>query len=101
MSAQVTRGEQGVIALAGQLNFDSAMDVRKQLQQNLADTQGDITLDLSGVEHSNSVGLALILLVARIVSERGDQLRVVSMPAGLESIARVCELDDWLTTLAA
>ncbi|KAA0692479.1 anti-sigma factor antagonist [Halopseudomonas laoshanensis] len=101
MSAQVKRGEQGVIALEGQLDFGSAMDVRKQLQQSLADTQGDITLDLSGVEHSNSVGLALILLVARIVSERGDQLRVVSMPAGLESIARVCELDDWLTTLAA
>ncbi|MFT6466389.1 STAS domain-containing protein [Halopseudomonas sp.] len=101
MSAQVKRGEQGVIALEGQLNFDSAMDVRQQLQESLADTQGDITLDLSGVEHSNSVGLALILVVARIVSERGDHLQVVSMPAGLKSIASVCELDDWLTTLAA
>lgn len=101
MSAQVTRGEQGVVALAGQLNFDNAMQLRQQLLQSLADTQGNVTLDLSAVEHSNSVGLALILLVARTVSARGDQLRVISVPEGLQSIARVCELEDWLATLAA
>ena len=101
MSAQVVRGEQGMIALQGQLDFSSAMQVRQQLQQSLADVTGDITLDLSGVEHANSVGLALILFVARAVSVRGDQLRVIGLPAGLQSIAQVCELEDWLTTLAA
>lgn len=101
MSAHITRGEQGVIALTGRLDFANAMQVRQQLQQTLAEIKGDVTLDLSGVEHSNSVGLALILEVARSVSERGDQLRVVGMPAGLQSIAQVCELEDWLATLAA
>lgn len=101
MSAQVIRGEQGMIALQGQLDFASAMLVQQQLQQSLADVAGDITLDLSGVEHANSVGLALILFVARVVSARGDQLRVIGLPAGLQSIAQVCELEDWLTTLAA
>lgn len=101
MSAQVTHDEQGLIAVKGQLDFDSAMPLREQLQQSLSETQGNITLDLSGVDHSNSVGLALILLVARIVTARGDQLRVVSVPEGLQGIARVCELEDWLATLAA
>lgn len=101
MSTQVTQGAQGLIAIDGELNFDNAMQLHQQLQQSLAEIQGDVTLDLSAVVHSNSIGLALILLVARIVAARGDQLRVVSMPEGLQSIARVCELEDWLTTLAA
>lgn len=96
MSARVNSGAQGQLALEGELTFANAMDMRSQLQQALASMRGDIILDLSAVTRSNSVGLSLILLVARIVSERGDRLRVVSLPVGLHSIARVCELDDWL-----
>jgi phospholipid transport system transporter-binding protein len=101
LSAQVTLGEAGQLKLAGQIDFASAMPLRRQLEQSLAQTSGPVTLDLSGVTRANSVGLSLILLVARILSERGDTLRVVALPDGLKSIARVCELEEWLTSVAA
>lgn len=101
MSAQLKQAEAGVFTLEGELDFTSAMDVRRQLQESLAQVAGRITLDLSAVTHANSVGLSLILFAARIVTARGDQLRVVNMPAGLQSIARVCELDEWLASVAA
>ncbi|WP_022961120.1 STAS domain-containing protein [Halopseudomonas pelagia] len=101
MSAQLKLVEPGHITLEGQLDFVNAMAVRRELQQSLEQVQGAVTLDLSGVSHANSVGLSLILFAARIVTARGDQLRVVNMPEGLQSIARVCELEDWLASVAA
>lgn len=101
MSAQLKSGEAGHILLEGKVDFASAMGLRQELEKAVAQVQGTVTLDLAGVTHANSVGLSLILFVARIVTARDDQLRVVHLPDGLLSIARVCELEDWLTSVAA
>lgn len=100
MTAQVLIDKQ-CVRIEGALDFHTAMDVRAQLQRALQVVQGDMVLDLAGVEHANSVGLSLILLLARGLEARNSRLQIQNMPAGLQSIARVCELEDWLDGLAA
>lgn len=89
------------VSLEGTLDFRTAMDLRAQLRRALEVVPGDMLLDLSGVEHANSVGLSLILLLARGLEQRGSKLRIQNLPSGLRSIARVCELEEWLGELAA
>ncbi|PKM31311.1 MAG: anti-anti-sigma factor [Gammaproteobacteria bacterium HGW-Gammaproteobacteria-11] len=99
MTARITQAEKGVVSLEGEIDFTTAMTLREALQHQVKTLSGDLTLDMSGVTRANSVALSLLLFVARELGT-GRSLRVRAMPVGLQSIARVCELDDWLEALA-
>lgn len=88
---------EGVVRLAGVIDFDSAGSVRDGLQQAAAGGQGPLVMDMSGVTQANSVGLSLILRAAEHCRQQGRELRLRSVPDGLQSIARVCGLDAWLS----
>ena len=70
---------EGVVRLAGVIDFDSAGSVRDGLQQAAAGGQGPLVLDMSGVTQANSVGLSLIL-------------RLCSLSAPLWHLGRECFL---------
>lgn len=99
MSATIATDQGGLIRLEGELDFTSGVDLRAKLEQAVRAHTGDVTLDFAAVTHTNSVGLSLILVAARAQAGAGS-LRLRNVPAGLQSIARVCELEDWLATLA-
>lgn len=99
MSASITSVQDGLIRLEGALDFISAVNLRGELEQSVRAQTGDVVLDFSGVSQTNSVGLSLILVAARALAERNATLRLQHLPEGLQSIARVCELEDWLDSL--
>lgn len=99
MSASIASDKGGLIQFEGELDFNSAVSLRSELEQAVRTQSGDVTLDFAGVSHTNSVGLSLILVAARALDGRNGNLRLQNVPAGLQSIARVCELEDWLGTL--
>lgn len=101
MSARLVSAENGSIRLEGVLDFSSATQLHDQLISALRAAPGNVQLDLSGIEHSNSVGLSLILLAARELTALGRQLSVAALPEGLRSMAGVCGLNDWLDNLAS
>lgn len=94
--ASVQIDAEGVVRLAGVIDFDSAGALRDGLRQAAARGQGPLVLDMSGVTQANSVGLSLILRAAEHGRQQGRELRLRSVPEGLQSIARVCGLDAWL-----
>ncbi|MFZ2290099.1 MAG: STAS domain-containing protein [Halopseudomonas yangmingensis] len=100
MEARLVDSSDGRICLEGVLDFSTAAALHDQLLDALRRGSGNVELDLSGVQHSNSVGLSLILLAARELATLGRQLSVASLPEGLHSMAGVCGLDDWLSGLA-
>lgn len=101
MTASVLReGQQ--LRLQGTLDFASAPALRDELTSAIIASAGQpLTLDLSAVSHSNSVGLSLLLSAVRAAREHKISLQVAGLPAGLLSMAGVCGLDDWLNTLSA
>lgn len=100
MSASIASDKSGLIRFEGELDFTSGVSLRAELEQAVKAQTGDVTLDFAGVTHTNSVGLSLILVAARAQADGSGRLRLQNVPAGLQSIARVCELEDWLATLA-
>lgn len=99
MSASIATDNNGLIRFEGELDFTTAVRLRGELEQAVKAQSGDVTLDFAGVSQTNSVGLSLILVAARSMGERESSLRLQNVPKGLQSIAKVCELEDWLGTL--
>ncbi|WP_339843670.1 STAS domain-containing protein [uncultured Halopseudomonas sp.] len=99
MSASIASDSSGLIRIEGELDFTSAVSLRTDIVDAIKTQSGDVTLDFGKVTLTNSVGLSLILVAARALEGRAGSLRLQNVPAGLQSIARVCELEDWLATL--
>ena len=82
----------GTLGVSGVLNFDTAAAALLAIQAGLA--AGKVAqLDLAGVSHSDSAGLACVLAVVAAADRRGQALQVIHMPAGMRALATVCEVD--------
>ena len=80
------------LGVSGVLSFDTAGSALQAIQSSLA--SGRVAqLDLAGVSHSDSAGLACVLAAAADASLRGCPIQVVGMPAGMLTLAQVCEVD--------
>lgn len=83
------------LALSGVLSFDTAAAALRAVQSTLTD--GVATeLDLAGITHGDSAGLACLLAVAAEADRRGHPVRVVHMSAAMQALAQVCEVDHLL-----
>jgi phospholipid transport system transporter-binding protein len=82
----------GKLSFQGVLSFDTAAAALKAIQAAMA--LGDVgELDLGGVEHCDSAGLACVLAAAAEADQRGTTLRVTHVPHGMQALAQVCEVD--------
>lgn len=86
---QLSTDVPGTLGVRGVLSFDTATAALRLMRSALVG--GNIArLDLSGVSHSDSAGLACVLAAA---SAAGKRLEVTGMPEGMRALARVCEVD--------
>lgn len=81
-----------IFRLKGVLDFDSVPPLHERAVY-LFPSNRRVTVDLAGVERSNSAGLALLLEWQRLALRDERELRVRNLPAALLNIARVCELE--------
>jgi len=80
----------------GELSFETAADaLRAGLQ--LFDG-GECSIDLAGVSHGDSAGLAVLIEWLAHARQRGIALRYEHVPAQITAIARISDVDDLLTT---
>lgn len=87
------------IAVRGVLDFDS---VAALLKQPLSWPAGDdVHIDLAGVSHSNSAGLALLLEWLKNAQQKGRQIKYHNVPEQLLTIARAYGIDDDLPIATA
>lgn len=82
----------GTLAVSGVLSFDTAASALRDILAAWA--KGPVTtLDLAGVRHSDSAGLSCVLAVVAEAARRGHALQVTHVPAGMQVLAQVCEVD--------
>lgn len=88
------RGE-GRFALAGELGFDNAADVLAEGLRAFG-ASGPVEIDLAGVTHADSAGVALLIEWTASARAAGRELRFTSMPAQVLAIARLGGVDGFL-----
>ena len=92
---QLETSAPGTLGVSGVLNFDTAAAALLAIQAGLAAGKA-AQLDLAGVSHSDSAGLACVLAAVAAADRHGQVLRVIHMPAGMQALATVCEVDQLL-----
>ena len=81
--------------LEGELDYYTVPDVLARSARRVAG-EGAIRVDLKGVTRADSAGLALLLAWLRDAERAGRSISFVNVPAQLQSIARVCGLEEIL-----
>jgi phospholipid transport system transporter-binding protein len=96
-TATLTHQGEGRFTLTGDLNFQTVPLVWQQGKDLLNDCQS-VEVDLSGVAHCNSAGLALLIEWLRIARANNQSIVFRHLPTQMQNIARVCGVDNKLPT---
>lgn len=83
------------LAVSGDLTFATAARALETARAELERSSAS-SLDLAGVTHADSAGLATILALLAHVRTKGRTLSVTHAPEGLLALARVSGVDDLL-----
>jgi phospholipid transport system transporter-binding protein len=78
----------GRIAVTGALDFSTVEGLLRQIMDLLDDPQPWV-VDLGGITHADSAGLALLLEWTDQARRRGRELLLTDLPASLTDIARM------------
>lgn len=90
-SAIQARGA-GEVAVSGALEFATVTALLAPLESLLPDS-GVLRVDLAGVMHADSAGLALLVHWQRLARQRGLELEFLDVPAQLMDMACLSGLD--------
>lgn len=85
----------GVLSLVGEIGFDNAGAALEQGQQAIA-TSKELTIDLGGLTHSNSAGLAIMIEWLATARRHGHSISFKGIPDGLSQLAEVCQVREML-----
>jgi anti-sigma B factor antagonist len=80
-------GDRVSIALAGELDIDSAPSVQQAVARLFADgCPGTLTLDLSALEFVDSTGLAAVVYASKLCERSGCELAVIRGPDTVQQV---------------
>jgi len=85
----------GRFALTGKLGFATARDILGVSKERFAE-HPVLKIDLSGVTHSDSAGLALLLEWINWAKAYRREIRYFNVPPQIQAIARISEVTDLL-----
>jgi len=91
-AVQLDRAVPGTLGVRGVLSFETAAAALAAISTALA-AEPVARLDLAGVEHADSAGLACVLAVQAEARRLGRELQVIHVPAGMRALAQVCEVE--------
>lgn len=94
-SFSLTTPAPDTLAVSGDLTFATAADALDQARAEL-DRGSQTVLDLGGVSHADSAGLATVLALLAHARTQGRAIKVANAPAGLQALARVSGVDELL-----
>ena len=85
----------GRFTLSGRMSFDTAGDILRE-SEALFEHHTLLTVDLSGVAHTDSAGLALLLEWITWANHTVREIRFEGMPEKIDAIAKTTEVDSLL-----
>ena len=85
----------GKFALSGRMGFHTAGRILRESEE-MFEPHTRIEVDLSGVTHTDSAGLALLLEWITWANHTVREIRYVGMPEKIDAIAKTTEVDHLL-----
>lgn len=92
LTAKLVQQGSGRYAVQGDMSFATASELLAQ-SRALFVGQDAIDIDLSGVSHADSAGLALLIEWLRGAKLNNQKIKYLSMPMQLKALAEISEID--------
>ena len=86
----------GRFSLSGRMSFNTAGDILRQSEE-LFEPHTLLEIDLSGITHTDSAGLALLLEWITWANHTVREIRFEGMPEKINAIARTTEVESLLS----
>ena len=93
--AEVKVKSDGQFLITGDLDFHTVPNILDASKSLFAGGQS-ITVDLSGVESSNSAGLALLIEWMRYAESKNCSITFQNLPDQMKQVAQLCGVDEKL-----
>ena len=87
---------EGRFSLSGRMTFDTAGDILRK-SEDLFEPHTLLEIDLSGITHTDSAGLALLLEWITWANHTVREIRFEGMPEKINAIARTTEVESLLS----
>ena len=84
---------EGRFRVTGVLDASTAANVLEESEARFTQAP-KIDVDLGGVGESDSAGLALLIEWLRMARQAGKEIRFANLPAQIEALARISEVED-------
>jgi phospholipid transport system transporter-binding protein len=88
---------EGRFRVSGVLDASTAADVLEESESRFTQAP-KIDVDLGGVGESDSAGLALLIEWLRQARQSGKEIHFANVPAQIEALARISEVEDLIGT---
>jgi anti-sigma B factor antagonist len=95
------RNGDAVIALSGELVFETARKIERELRTLEERMPSTIAIDLSGLSMIDSTGLALVVSADSRARGEGRRLVVIEGPDAVQRVFRMTRLDDRLAIVSS
>ena len=92
--ASIQQKDANTALVSGVIDVNNAMQLKAQGEALIKKLENSITIDLSGIEQSGSVGVSVMLAWMRMASAEGKDIQFQDMPAKMFDVARVSGLDE-------
>ncbi len=92
----INTGEDGTVHLGGEMNFVSTPGMYRELENWFTSGGPTLNIDLAGINHADSSGLALLLEWQAMAHKLDRSLYITNAPASLLRLAKLCEADELL-----
>jgi len=87
----LTASTPDTLAASGAFTFATAAAALAACRERLP--RGNATLDLAGVAHADSAGLAVLLALAGDARKHGGTLHIANAPESLRALAQLADVD--------
>jgi phospholipid transport system transporter-binding protein len=94
--SSIHTGEDGTVHLGGEMNFVSTPGIYRELEGRFKSSDSALIIDLAGINHADSSGLALLLEWQAMAHKLDRRLHITNAPASLLRLAKLCEADKLL-----
>jgi phospholipid transport system transporter-binding protein len=89
-------GDDGTVHLGGEMNFISTPGMYRELESRFTGSGSTLNIDLAGISHADSSGLALLLEWQAMAHKLNHSLHITNAPVSLLRLAKLCEADELL-----
>lgn len=94
-NGQINALGEGQFQISGDLDFQSVPEVWKVSQAMFAG-KTSLTIDLAGVNRSNSAGLALLIEWMRFAESANSTIKFLNLPEQMHQVAQLCGVEEKL-----